>query len=173
MLFSQYAPLSLRPLTCEVKAGHRWGPREQGCIQFQRPLKTSSYHLCTGMPFLQWLEFILCLLNCQIMSMNFGSGTRRRIYLLWSRRCFQGADSCGWLCVIALSGSRKETAQGCDPVTLLIFRKPLERLLRPPYACSWIFFNKCCSVNKILGKRSVNWWEIKQDTLSKSTSVTF
>lgn len=34
-LHSQYAPLSLRPLTCEVKAGHRWGPREQGCIQFQ------------------------------------------------------------------------------------------------------------------------------------------
>lgn len=37
ILVSQYAPLSLRPLTCEVKAGHRWGPREQGCIQFQRP----------------------------------------------------------------------------------------------------------------------------------------
>lgn len=36
VVLSQYAPLSLRPLTCEVKAGHRWGPREQGCIQFHR-----------------------------------------------------------------------------------------------------------------------------------------
>lgn len=39
VLCCQYAPLSLRPLTCEVKAGHRWGPREQGCIQFQRVRK--------------------------------------------------------------------------------------------------------------------------------------
>lgn len=36
VLILTYAPLSLRPLTCEVKSGHRWGPREQGCIQFQR-----------------------------------------------------------------------------------------------------------------------------------------
>ena len=35
IVFLQYAPLSLRPLTCEVK-GHRLGPREQSCIQFQR-----------------------------------------------------------------------------------------------------------------------------------------
>lgn len=39
ILILQYAPLSLRPLTCEVKAGHRWGPREQGCIQFQHPVE--------------------------------------------------------------------------------------------------------------------------------------
>lgn len=43
ILISQYAPLSLRPLTCEVKAGHRWGPREQGCIQFQRPTKEKHF----------------------------------------------------------------------------------------------------------------------------------
>lgn len=43
ILISQYAPLSLRPLTCEVKAGHRWGPREQGCIQFQRPMQKEHF----------------------------------------------------------------------------------------------------------------------------------
>lgn len=42
-LLSQYAPLSLRPLTCEVKAGHRWGPREQGCIQFQHASKKRRF----------------------------------------------------------------------------------------------------------------------------------
>ena len=40
IVFLQYAPLSLRPLTCEVK-GHRLGPLEQSCIQFQR-LKTKE-----------------------------------------------------------------------------------------------------------------------------------
>lgn len=43
VVISQYAPLSLRPLTCEVISGHRWGPREQGCIQFQRPRKRSIF----------------------------------------------------------------------------------------------------------------------------------
>lgn len=43
-LLSQYAPLSLRPLTCEVKAGHRWGPREQGCIQFQLGRKERGFY---------------------------------------------------------------------------------------------------------------------------------
>jgi len=42
VLILPYAPLSLRPLTCEVKTGHRWGPREQGCIQFQHFVKEYS-----------------------------------------------------------------------------------------------------------------------------------
>lgn len=32
LFFPQYVSLSLRPLTCEVKLGHRWGPQEQGCM---------------------------------------------------------------------------------------------------------------------------------------------
>lgn len=50
-LLSQYAPLSLRPLTCEVKAGHRWGPREQGCIQFQHARAKRGFFFFFGHEF--------------------------------------------------------------------------------------------------------------------------
>lgn len=32
-LVLQYVSLSLRPLTCEVKLGHRWGAQEQSCMR--------------------------------------------------------------------------------------------------------------------------------------------
>lgn len=48
---AQYAPLSLRPLTCEVKAGHRWGPREQGCIQFQHARAKRGFFFFFGHEF--------------------------------------------------------------------------------------------------------------------------
>lgn len=49
--FLQYVSLSLRPLTCEVKLGHRWGPQEQGCMRHH--LKMSNQG--------EILAFLLCL----------------------------------------------------------------------------------------------------------------
>lgn len=132
VVISQYAPLSLRPLTCEVKAGHRWGPREQGCIQFQ-PRKRSilekddfmmnilllrkscfsvrcclwychDYVMRIQCHILFFSVFTVCLWGDQ--DLEGWTRTRGSLLLLLQHRHSQGANPIDWLCVIALNGGQ-------------------------------------------------------------------
>lgn len=129
-LLSQYAPLSLRPLTCEVKAGHRWGPREQGCIQFQRARvkrgfllgRVHSWWSSSRHCPLYYHEKIVRCYNVTLTSTVYprrdrdaSSWTRRWPPLLLQRRQSQGAHPIGWLCFIALTRAQSEDSQGSRP----------------------------------------------------------